>query len=141
MKENREQTSKQGVSRRQFLVGAGLAGLGVAGAGIAGCAPASQSSGDAGAASAGTADSASLANNPLGANAAVNWTFLTPPEDIAEDQIKGTEDVDVLVVGCGFAGAIASVTAAEQGAKTLCIDKQDTWSAAAATLRLTARRS
>ena len=83
MKENREQTSKQGVSRRQFLVGAGLAGLGVAGAGIAGCAPASQSSGDAGAASAGTADSASLANNPLGANAAVNWTFLTPPEDIA----------------------------------------------------------
>lgn len=131
MKENNEQASKQGVSRRQFLVGAGLAGLGVAGAGLAGCAPASQSGGDAaatGTATAGAADSASLANNPLGANAAVNWTFLTPPEEIAEDQIKGTEDVDVLVVGCGFAGAIASVTAAEHGAKTLCIDKQDTWS-------------
>ncbi|MFR1638324.1 MAG: FAD-binding protein [Eggerthellaceae bacterium] len=130
MKKNQEQASNQGVSRRQFLVGAGLAGLGVAGAGLAGCAPSGQAGEGSGAGASGgaTADPASLAGNPLGANAAVDWTFATPPEDIASDQIKGTEDVDVLVVGSGFAGAIASVTAAEHGAKTLCIDKQDTWS-------------
>ena len=73
-------------------------------------------------------DSASLAGNPLGANAAVEWSFMTPPADIPADQITGTEDVDVLVVGCGFAGAIASVAAAQEGAKTLCIDKCNTYS-------------
>ena len=74
------------------------------------------------------AQSASLAGNPLGANAAVEWSFMTPPADIPADQITGTEDVDVLVVGCGFAGAIASVAAAQEGAKTLCIDKCNTYS-------------
>lgn len=119
-----------GVSRRQFLIGAGLAGLGAAGAGLAGCAPSGQSAEDkaASAGANGVVDSASLANNPLGANAAVEWTFMTPPADIPADQITGTEDVDVLVVGCGFAGAIASVAAAQEGAKTLCIDKCNTWS-------------
>lgn len=123
---------RQGVSRRQFLIGAGLAGLGVAGTGLAGCAsnePApAGSSDDAGTATGSSADSSSLTGNPLGANAAVPWTFMTPPADIPADQIKDTEEVDVLVVGCGFAGAIASVTAAEYGAKTLCIDKCPTWS-------------
>ncbi|MEG2934712.1 MAG: FAD-binding protein, partial [Gordonibacter sp.] len=107
-------------------------GIVAAGAGLAGCAPSSKAAGDsaasAGSASAAGVDSAALANNPLGANAAVEWTFMTPPADIGSDQIKSTEDVDVLVVGCGFAGAVASVAAAEAGAKTLCIDKCDTWS-------------
>ncbi|WP_270297567.1 FAD-binding protein, partial [Eggerthella sinensis] len=53
---------------------------------------------------------------------------MTPPADIPADQITGTEDVDVLVVGCGFAGAIASVAAAQAGAKTLCIEKGTTYS-------------
>lgn len=133
MKKNEKASQAlHGVSRRQFLIGAGLAGIGAAGAGLAGCAPSSKAAGDsaasAGSASAAGVDSAALANNPLGANAAVEWTFMTPPADIGSDQIKSTEDVDVLVVGCGFAGAVASVAAAEAGAKTLCIDKCDTWS-------------
>ena len=135
MKKERTMNAASGVSRRQFLIGAGLAGLGAAGAGLAGCAPrqagaaAGKGTDTASAASAGgAADSASLANNPLGANAAVEWTFMTPPADIPADQITGTEDVDVLVVGCGFAGAIASVAAAQAGAKTLCIEKCTTYS-------------
>ncbi|MEG1827437.1 MAG: FAD-binding protein, partial [Gordonibacter sp.] len=133
MKKNEKASQAlHGVSRRQFLIGAGLAGIGAAGAGLAGCAPSSKAAGDSaassGSASAAGVDSAALANNPLGANAAVEWTFMTPPADIGSDQIKSTEDVDVLVVGCGFAGAVASVAAAEAGAKTLCIDKCDTWS-------------
>ncbi|WP_303202395.1 FAD-dependent oxidoreductase [Raoultibacter timonensis] len=121
-----------GVSRRQFLIGAGLAGIGAAGAGLVGCAPNNEASatGSSNGAVNGKAagDAASLAGNPLGANAAVEWSFMTPPAEIPADQITGTEDVDVLVVGCGFAGAIASTTAAEYGAKTLCIDKASTWS-------------
>ena len=136
MKKERTMNAASGVSRRQFLIGAGLAGLGAAGAGLAGCAPSGQAGAAAGkgtdtasaASAGGAADSASLANNPLGANAAVEWTFMTPPADIPADQITGTEDVDVLVVGCGFAGAIASVAAAQAGAKTLCIEKCTTYS-------------
>lgn len=123
---------RQGVSRRQFLIGAGLAGLGVAGTGLAGCTPSGSASADndggEGTGAGGNTDPSSLSGDPLGANASVEWTFMTPPGDVATDQIKNTEDVDVLVVGCGFAGAIASVAAAEHGAKTLCIDKCPTWS-------------
>lgn len=125
-----QNTSGEGVSRRQFLIGAGLAGIGAAGAGLVGCSPSSQSSSSAAKEGASTANASSsaLAGNPLGANAAVEWTFTKAPAAIAADKIKGTESVDVLVVGCGFAGAIASVAAAQEGAKTLCIDKESTWS-------------
>lgn len=126
-KNERAARTSTGVSRRQFLIGAGLASLGAAGAGLAGCAPSTQAADETATAS-GAIDSASLAGNPLGANAAVEWSFMTPPADIPADQITGTEDVDVLVVGCGFAGAIASVAAAQEGAKTLCIDKCNTYS-------------
>lgn len=122
----------EGVSRRQFLIGASLAGIGAAGAGLVGCSPSGQAAetktGSTATPASGAADSAALTDNPLGANAAVDWSFMTPPAEIAADQIKNTEDIDVLVVGCGFAGAIASVAAAEAGAKTLCIDKGTTWS-------------
>lgn len=126
------------VSRRQFLIGAGLAGIGAAGAGLVGCAsgagetPAAPVGSDApatGAAeSASVGSASSLTGNPLGANAAVEWSFMKAPEDIPEAEITATEDVDVLVVGCGFAGAVASTAAAEQGAKTLCIDKRSMYS-------------
>ena len=145
MKKERTMNAASGVSRRQFLIGAGLAGLGAAGAGLAGCAPSGQAGAAAGkgtdtasaASAGGAADSASLANNPLGANAAVEWTFMTPPADIPADQITGTEDVDVLVVGCGFAGAIASVAARKRCASRSAPRTR----AAAATSRPTARRS
>lgn len=97
-KNERAARTSTGVSRRQFLIGAGLASLGAAGAGLAGCAPSTQAADETATAS-GAIDSASLAGNPLGANAAVEWSFMTPPADIPADQITGTEDVDVLVVG------------------------------------------
>lgn len=129
---------KKEVSRRQFLIGAGLAGIGAAGVGLAGCSSggsgSADSSKDAGAgADAGAAEStpssgalapsSSAIENTLGANAAVDWEFVKPPADIPESEITATEDVDVLVVGCGFAGVIASISAAEKGAKTLCVEK------------------
>lgn len=119
-------------SRRQFLIGAGLAGIGAASAGLVGCASGGSSSGASSggstSSSAGSLDSAGLAGNPLGANAAVDWEFLKKPADISDADISSTEDTDVLVVGCGFAGAIASTAAAEQGAKVLCIEKGASYS-------------
>ncbi|MDR3308207.1 MAG: FAD-binding protein, partial [Coriobacteriales bacterium] len=123
------------VSRRQFLAGAGLAGLGVAAVGIAGCSPTPSPSGDgtssgdaSGSGASSAANSASLNGNPIGANAAVDWKFLAPPDPIPADQITATEEWDVLVIGCGWAGVVASTSAAEQGAKTLAIDKGETFS-------------
>jgi succinate dehydrogenase/fumarate reductase flavoprotein subunit len=130
--------SPQAVSRRQFLMGAGLAGAVLAG-GLSGCAPSTPSSsgaaasGASGAASAATtgsglANSAALRGNPLGANAGVDWQFLKVPEAIPASQISATEDVDVLVVGCGWAGVVAATSAAEKGVKVLAIDKWQSYS-------------
>ncbi|MEG0026847.1 MAG: FAD-binding protein [Raoultibacter sp.] len=116
------------VSRRQFLIGAGLAGIGAAGAGLAGCSPSGSATQKDSSASKTTSAGSALTGNPLGANAAVEWSFTKPPVNIADSEIKSTEDIDVLVVGCGFAGAIASTAAAERGAKVLCIEKESTWS-------------
>lgn len=122
------ENSKTDVSRRQFLIGAGVAGIGVAGvAGLAGCSSGSSSSSSS-SSSSGGASNASLTGNPLGANAAVDWEFLKVPADIPDSDIKNEEDIDVLVVGSGFAGAVASTSAAEQGASVLCIDKEKEFS-------------
>ncbi|MDR3315731.1 MAG: FAD-binding protein [Coriobacteriales bacterium] len=125
---------KGALSRRQFLVGAGLTGVGVAAAGLAGCTPTSPATGGDAPSSGGStggggqASSAALSGNPLGANAAVDWKFLVPPDPIPADQITATEEVDVLVIGVGWAGAVAATSAAEKGAKVLAIDKGETWS-------------
>ncbi len=42
------------------------------------------------------------------------------PGDLSADS---TEETDVLVIGCGFAGSVAAVSAAEQGAKVTVIEK------------------
>jgi len=125
---------KGALSRRQFLVGAGLTGVGVAAAGLAGCTPTSPAGGSDTPSSGGStggggqASSAALSGNPLGANAAVDWKFLVPPDPISADQITATEEVDVLVIGVGWAGVVAATSAAEKGAKVLAIDKGETWS-------------
>lgn len=120
------------VSRRQFIIGAGLAGLGAAGAGLVGCSPKGSSGGTKGAttaeASPGGQGSASIIGNPAGANAGIDWEFKKAPADIPEAEIIATEEVDVLVVGCGWAGVVASTAAAEKGAKTLCIEKGASYS-------------
>jgi succinate dehydrogenase/fumarate reductase flavoprotein subunit len=127
---------KARLSRRQFLVGVGVAGAALS-TGLAGCAPEPTGDGASGGAASGSgggstagglAGSANLTGNRLGANAAVDWQFLKAPAPIDPAEIKGIEDVDVLVVGCGWAGVVAAASAAERGAKVLAIDKGETWS-------------
>ena len=53
-----------------------------------------------------------------------DWLGEAP--DIAEGDITETLDTEVLVVGCGTGGWIATMTAAEEGAKVLVIEKRET---------------
>ena len=53
-----------------------------------------------------------------------DWLGAAP--EIAEKDITETLDTEVLVVGCGSGGWITAMTAAEEGAKVLVIEKRET---------------
>jgi fumarate reductase flavoprotein subunit len=52
----------------------------------------------------------------------VKWSWLEYPGDIEPDSVEQT---DVLVIGCGFAGSVAAVSAAEKGVKVTVLEKAD----------------
>ena len=54
--------------------------------------------------------------------ASSDWLGTAP--EIAEADITETVDTEVLVVGCGTGGWIAAMTAAEEGAKVLVVEKR-----------------
>lgn len=111
----------QGFSRRDFLK-FGAVGAAGAAAGFVGCTPAASGSTDA---AAGNAGAASSANGVVNSSDAVlkltdgmpKWSFMIPPEPIADDQITETIENDIIVVGGGMSGFTTAVSAAEQGAK------------------------
>lgn len=93
-------STKQSVSRRHFLQGAGIAAASVAAAGmIAGCSPTGK-------------DSEALSTTGTTAEAPKTYE---PAE---------TMDVDIVVVGSGSSGVAATVQAAELGATTLLLEKE-----------------
>ena len=53
-----------------------------------------------------------------------DWLGEAP--EIAEGDITETLETEVLVVGCGTGGWIATMTAAEEGAKVLVVEKRET---------------
>ncbi len=53
-----------------------------------------------------------------------DWLGTAP--EIADADITETLDTEVLVVGCGTGGWIAAMTAAEEGAKVLVVEKRET---------------
>lgn len=96
----------QGVSRRRFLQGAGLAGAGVLGAtALGGCAPKTQGASEEGDAQ---------------ASGSASWR--TEPEPPAEYEEKGS--YDAVVVGHGYAGVCAARELAEAGKKVVLIETQ-----------------
>ena len=50
-------------------------------------------------------------------------SFMTAPDPVADDQIVETIECEVLVIGAGLAGASAARSAAEAGAKVVCVEK------------------
>ena len=58
------------------------------------------------------------------ASGTADWLGEAP--SISESQITETLETEVLVVGCGTGGWIATMTAAEEGAKVLVLEKRET---------------
>ena len=93
------------LSRRGFLTGSlATAGLAVTGGAIAGDIPAEWA-------------------KPK----CSNWSWEKPVKPIAESEIKKTIDTDVCVIGAGLAGFAAALSAAEEGAKVVVVEKTRGW--------------
>ena len=106
-----------GVSRRNFLQGAGLVGVSaLAGSMLAACSPQSSSS---------KSNSSSAATAQESATGYVGGTssWLGDKPEIADSDIVETIDCDVVVCGGGNSGIQAALAAAEGGAKVAVIEK------------------
>ena len=129
-----------GLSRRGFLSGAALAAGAAAVAGLAGCAPKATGEATAPAASGGdagdvAATGAMQTTDPSKAvwpvveevevGSAGEGVIAFVAEPIADDEIVATHDVDVVVCGLGPAGDAAALACAEQGLKTVAVEKQN----------------
>lgn len=110
-----------GISRRNFLTGAGIAAAGAAAWGLTGCAPKAKSeTATTGAASA-TATTGTVGFDGTGV---LPWLEAEP--EIAESAVGETLQADVIIVGLGATGPAAARAAAEAGAKVLCFEKSAT---------------
>ncbi len=69
------------------------------------------------------------AQRPPGMNKFVlkKWTYHVPSEPISPKEIKENFTADVIVVGAGTSGKAAALTAAENGAKVIQIDRHITF--------------
>jgi fumarate reductase flavoprotein subunit len=105
-----EENQEKGFTRRTFIKGAALGTVGVASAGLlAGCGGTEETPpADPG--------SAAVDNVP---------SFLKPPAPIADSEITETISADVIIVGGGMSGLCAAMSAAEEGAKVILIEKSE----------------
>ncbi|HEX3011420.1 MAG TPA: FAD-dependent oxidoreductase [Syntrophomonadaceae bacterium] len=106
-------SDEKGISRRTFFKGAAIGAVGVAGVGLlGGCSP-------------------KQTNSTSTQNTSQNgkYSFEIAPDPIPDSEIKKTVTADVVVVGAGLAGLCASVSAAQSGAKTVVIEKRETFTA------------
>ncbi len=100
------------VSRRSFLAGAGAVAAVAAGAGVANAAESAGKDVAASAASAKGTGTTIITRETLEQG---TWSFMVPPEPVAEGEIAETKTHEVVVVGSGAAGLCCAVSAAEQG--------------------------
>lgn len=111
-----ENASNRGFSRRDFLkFGAVGAAGAAAAAGLAGCAAPASKEGDASASASGVVESSDAVLKLK--DGMPKWSFMIPPDPIADDRIVETVENDIIVVGGGMSGFTTAVSAAENGAK------------------------
>ncbi|ANE23116.1 MAG: FAD-dependent oxidoreductase [Eggerthellaceae bacterium] len=97
--------TEKNISRRSLLRGAGLSAAGVAALGMFGCASPSSSS----------------SKKEEAAKADGQHTWEVKPDPITD--IAKTVDTDVLVIGGGYSGTCCALSAAENGAKVVLVEK------------------
>lgn len=105
----------EGISRRNFITGAGMAAVGAAAFGIAGCSPNSNATADA------ATDTTTQNTTSSG-----HWSWSTPPAPIAEGDVSETVECEILVIGLGSSGTAATVYAASTGANVVTFNASDT---------------
>lgn len=97
--------TEMNISRRSLLRGAGLSAAGVAALGMFGCASPSSSS----------------SKKEEAAKADGQHTWEVKPDPITD--IAKTVDTEVLVIGGGYSGTCCALSAAENGAKVVLVEK------------------
>lgn len=103
------------LTRRNFLMGAGIVGVGAAASGLAACAAKPDAPKESGSESTSSKASGQLDNGM------VDW--LGEPPDISDADCTETLSADVVVVGLSDAGCSAVRAAAEAGASVIGIEK------------------
>ncbi len=97
-RKGRVESVRAGLSRRGFLTSAAAVALGAAGAGLVGCSP---------------SEGGSTTASKAGASVTVDYA----------SSIPWNAEYDVVVIGYGGAGSVASITAADEGASVLMVEK------------------
>ena len=123
-----EEKKQKNISRRDFLKGAAIGTTAIA---LGGCKPKSTNTADnaannaanAGTAAGDTTSTAVSCDGISGYSSPINWLGEAPA--IADADIAETKDVDVLILGAGHAGVMASVAAVDGGASVAVIEKKD----------------
>ena len=106
---------KENTSRRDFLKGAALAGASIVGSGALTSYASSAFGSPATEIPTGGAVGSAQAEGIL--------TWLPPEPNITDADVEAEVTVDVIVIGCGVAGTVASRAAAEEGASVITIEK------------------
>ncbi|HZJ85284.1 MAG TPA: FAD-dependent oxidoreductase [Syntrophomonadaceae bacterium] len=100
----------KGISRRRFIQGTAIGTVAVSSIGVlAGC----------------TKSPDEVAQEGAGSGEVGRPSFLDPPKAIPDGQIKETLTADVIVVGGGMSGLCAAMSAAEEGAKVILLEKTE----------------
>ena len=99
-----------GVSRRTFIKGAAVSTVAIGSVGmLIGCSP--------------KEEDPAATDTPVAQDATPS--FLKAPAPIADADIKETVTADVIVVGAGMSGLCAAMSAAEEGAKVIILEKTE----------------
>lgn len=107
------------LSRRGFLTGAAATSALAAIGAMTACSP-SASEGQSTASSASTSD-----NLATTGTSNTQWSWDTPPEPVADDQIVETVESDIVVIGAGLSGVSAACRATELGASVTVLEKMN----------------
>lgn len=113
MNESKETSKTSGLSRRNFLKNSAFTVAGIVGSGmlLSGC---------------GNGRKKNVEDAKGGKYSAQEPSFLKAPAPIADSQVKETIEADVVVIGAGMSGLNAAISAAEEGAKVVILEKAPT---------------